>query len=113
MDTLVALDASHPYNRVVRSISRRYPGRAATGLIHAPRERYGRRSCRGNFVCPNGVGLVMECKICSLAGVVRDSRRPSVSARDIELGHRRSDTAEIVAIDQVGIRILAEGKHQL
>ncbi len=55
----------------------------------------------------------MECKICSLAGVVRDSRRPSVSARDISLGNRRSDTAEIVAIDQVGIRILAEGKHQL
>src|SRR6266480_2720695 len=89
------------------------PGRASAILRLAPGAHDCGWICSGNFVGPDRAGLVMKSKIRSLAGVVCDSRRPSVSSRDISLGYRCSDTAEIVAINQVGIRIFAESKHQL
>ena len=55
----------------------------------------------------------MKRDIRSLTGVVRDCRRPSVSSRDVSLGHWHADAAEIVAINQIGIRIFAKSKHQL
>ena len=88
VQALVTLHAGHPYNHVISSISGCDPGRTPTGLTHAPREGYGGRVCWGNLVGPDEVGLVMKREICSLVGVVRDSRRTSVSARDISLRHR-------------------------
>jgi len=88
MQALVARDTGHPDDRVIGSISRCDPRGASAGLTHAPREGYGGRICWGNLVGPDEVGLVMKREICSLAGVVRDSRRPSVSSGDISLSHR-------------------------
>ena len=66
-----------------------------------------------NLIGPDRAGVVMKPKIRSLAGVVSDSRCSSVSSTDISLGHRRSDTAEIVAIKQVSVGIFAQRKHKL
>ena len=73
MQALVTLHPGHPYNHVIGSISRCDPGRASAGLTHAPGGGYRGRICRGNFVGPDRVGLVMKREICSLAGVVCDS----------------------------------------
>src|SRR6266513_4734153 len=55
----------------------------------------------------------MKTKIYSLAGVISDSRCASVDASHVRLGRRRSNTAKIVAINQISIVILSEGKHKL
>ncbi|PYJ62256.1 MAG: hypothetical protein DME74_06475 [Verrucomicrobia bacterium] len=55
----------------------------------------------------------MKTKICSLACVISDSRCPSVNSSHVRLGHRGSDTAEIVAVDQISIAIFTQGKHKL
>src|SRR5262249_24554778 len=73
MQTLITLDACDPYDHVIGSIGGCDPGRASTGLAHAPSEGYGRRNCCCNFVCSDRVGLVVKPEICPLAGVVRDS----------------------------------------
>jgi len=73
MHALITLHASYPDDRVIGSISRCNPRRAAASLIHAPCEGYGRRIRRGNLVSPHGVGLIVKRKICSLACVVRNS----------------------------------------
>ena len=55
----------------------------------------------------------MKTKIGSLACVISDSRCSSVDTSHVGLGHRSSDTAEIVAVDQISISIFAQGKHKL
>ena len=73
MQTLVARNTGHPHDRVIGSVRRCDPRRAAAGLTHAPSEGYRGRICRCNFVGPDRVGLVVKPEICPLAGVVRDS----------------------------------------
>ena len=73
MQTLITLDAGDPYNHVIGSIGGCDPGRASTGLAHAPSEGYSRRICWCNFVGPDRAGVVMKTKIRPLAGVVGDS----------------------------------------
>ena len=73
MQPLVARNTGHPYDRVIGSISRCDPRRAAAGLTHAPSEGYGGRICRRNFIGPDRAGIVMKPDIRSLTGMVRDS----------------------------------------
>ena len=113
MQPLVACDTRYPHNRVIRSIRRCDPRRASTGLILAPGERDRGRTCGRNFVSPDLAEVVMKSDIRPLSGVVRHSRDSSVDSTDIGLGHRRSDAAQIVTINQVGIPVLAKRKHQL
>ena len=113
MHALVAFNTGNPYNRVIRSVRRCDPRRAAAGLILTPSEGYHRWICWRNFVGLDHVGVVMKTNICSLTGVVRDRRCPPVTVTYVRLSNRRTNTAEIVAVQQVGVRILAEGKHQL
>ena len=73
MQALVTRDTGHPYDRVIGSVRRCYPGRATAGLAHAPSEGYAGWICWRNLVCSDRVGLVVKPEICPLAGVVRDS----------------------------------------
>ena len=90
MQTLVATSRRSwvPNNRVVRSIRRCDPGRPPAVLTLAPGKHDRRWICRGNLVGPDRAGVVVKRKICSQICMIGDSRRPSVSARDISLGHR-------------------------
>jgi len=69
--------------------------------------------CCSDSVGPDGTGIVVKANIRSLTGAVSDSRCPSVDPADIRHGYRRDDTAEIVAVEQIGIAIFAQGKHEL
>lgn len=73
MQTLVTLNAGHPDNHVVGSIRGGDPGRAATGLRLTPGKHDLGRICRGNFIGPHRVDIVMKTNIRCLTGVVRDS----------------------------------------
>ena len=88
MQALVPFYARHPDNHIIRPISSCHPRRAPAALTHAPGEYDRRRICRGNPIASDRAAVAMKTKIRSLAGVVHDSRRPSVNAKDISLGHR-------------------------
>jgi hypothetical protein len=113
VQTLIPLRADNPHNKIVCTIGRCNPRRASTALSHAPRthDRWWIR--RHNFVGGDRARIVMKTKICSLACVIGDSRCPSVNPSHVRLGRGCSDTAEIVAVDQIGIAIFAQGKHEL
>jgi len=56
----------------------------------------------------------MKTKICSLAGVIGDSRRADVFIpANGCLGDWCHDTAEIVPVHQISIAILTQGKYKL
>ena len=80
MQALVATGGCVPDNCVVRSVSRRDPGRAATVLILTPGKHDGGRICRGNFISHDRTGIIVESKIRSQARMVSDRGYSSVSA---------------------------------
>ena len=98
MQSLVTRDTGHPNNKIVDSISRCDPGRAATALTLAPGEHDRRRICCSNFVGPDGTGVVVKANVRSLACVISHSRRSSVDPAHIRLVRRARDATEIVAI---------------
>ena len=105
--------AAYPHNHIVCAVGRRNPGRAAPVLTLAPAKRDRRRICRSNLIGPDRAGVVMKTNICSLAGMVSDSRYPSVSSSHISLVRGAGNTAEIIAVEQVGIAIFAQSEHKL
>ena len=102
-----------PDDHVIRPISCCRPGRASSALILAPGKHDRWWICCSDSVGPDGTGIVVKANIRSLTGAVSDSRCPSVDPADIRHGYRRDDTAEIVAVEQIGIAIFAQGKHKL
>jgi hypothetical protein len=84
---LITCNASYPNNDIIGAIGGCDPWGASAALTHAPGAHDRGRICRGNPVGPDRAGIVMKGKICALAGVVCDSRRPSISARDVSLSH--------------------------
>ena len=87
MEPLVTCNASHPDNKIVASIRRCDPGRASPTLTLAPRDHDRGRTCRSNFVGPDGTGIIVKANIRSLTGAVSDSRCPSVDPSHIRRGH--------------------------
>ncbi len=102
-----------PDDHVIRPISCCHPGRASSVLTLAPGKHDRWWICCSDSVGPDGTGIVVKANIRSLTGAVSDSRCPSVDPADIRHGYRRDDTAEIVAVEQIGIAIFAQGKHKL
>ena len=115
MQSLVAAarGGSVPHNHVVCAVGRRNPRGASAILTHAPAKRDRRRICRSNLVGPDGTGVVMKTKICSLAGTVSDRGYSSVSSPHIRLVRGTGDTAEIVAVEQISIAVFAQSEHKL
>ena len=74
MQALVPLrpGAAYPDDRVIDSIDRCDPGRAAAGLSLAPGKYNHGRICWGNSVGPDRVRFIMKSKIRRLPGMVRD-----------------------------------------
>ncbi len=115
MQALVAAGCSGsvPDNHVACAVSRCDPGRTSSVLTLAPGKHDRWWICCSDSVGPDGTGIVVKTNIRSLTGAVSDSRCPSVDPADIRHGYRRDDTAEIVAVEQIGIAIFAQGKHKL
>jgi len=104
---------SVPHNHIVCAVGRRDQGRAAPVLILAPAKRDRRRICRSNLISPDRAGVVMKTNIRSQAGMVSDSRYPSVSSSHVRLVRGPGNTAEIIAVEQVSIAIFAQSEHKL
>ncbi len=115
MQALIATTrgGSVPHNHIVCAVGRRDPGRAAPVLTLAPTKRDRRRICRSNLIGPDRAGVVMKTNIRSLAGMVSDSRYPSVSSSHVRLVRGPGNTAEIIAVEQVSIAIFAQSEHKL
>ena len=74
VQTLVALSADDPYNRVVSPVGSCNPRRTLAGLAHAPGAGYGGRICRSDLVSGNRAAPVTKNKICPLGSAICGSR---------------------------------------
>ena len=113
VQTSVASTTGYPYNHVIRAVRRGNKNRTQSALTHAPGRHHSGRICRSNFISCNGVVFCMKNKIRSLTRVVRGSRLTSDSTGKVRRGYRQRDTAEIIAVKQVGHAIFAQREHQL
>ena len=113
MQALVARDAGYPDDKIICSISGCDPRGTPSALTLAPSEHDRGRICCSNFIGPDGTGIVVKANVRPLTCVIRNSRCSSVNATHIRLVHGPVDAAEIVAINQVSIRIFTKSKHKL
>jgi hypothetical protein len=114
VQSMVPLGSDHPYDRVIGTIGRSNPRRAVAVLAHVPREYYCRRICRSNLIGLNLTAVFRAknkiCPLCSRVGRRRLAFEGSINAcrRDW-----RSDTTQVVTVNQIRIAILAQGEHQV
>jgi hypothetical protein len=107
MQSTVSLGANNPYDRVIGTIGRCDPRRALAALTCVPSGDDGWRICRSNLVGLNLRASSAKNKICSLGGRVGGRRLASDYTINVELDHRRGDSPKVVAVNQIGITILA------
>src|SRR5438094_2352905 len=111
----IALHVGYPNSHIVSPVSRRHPGGASPALTDVPGESDGRWTCHVNYIRPKFAALPgMKSKVCSFNGLVSSRRRTSKRGIGyVHRSYRRTDTSQVVSIQQIGIAIFAQSEHQL
>ena len=115
MQLTIALHVGYPNNRIVSPVSRRRPRRPSPALTHVPGESNGWRTCLINYIRAKFAALTgMKSKVRSFTSSISGRRRTSkCGIGNVHRSNRRTDTAEIVAVKQIGVPIFAQREHQL
>jgi hypothetical protein len=105
--------AYYPDNHVIGAISRGSEGRSSTGLADAPGVNDGGRiGCRNPERRERGAAC-SESDIRALIRSVADRCLDDHTIANMQGSHRRCNAAEVAAIKQIGIAILAQCNYQM
>src|SRR5205807_7598939 len=113
VQSLVASSAYRPYNHVVGAVGRRNERRADTALALSPRGRDGRWIGRSNAECGERAAVGAKYDIRALVGPIGGGCLDNRAPRNMQRGHRRADSAEVITINQIGVAIFAQGDNQV
>ena len=109
------LGADYPDNHIINPIRRGNKGRAATAVTpcHTPRINNGRRIGRGNLESRKHLAARTESHIGALFRPIGDRCLGDLASGDVCRCYGQADAAKAVAINQIGVAILAQGDHQV